>query len=175
MKRILSVIVNDQKGVLNRITGLFLRRGFNIESITVGKTEKPGLSRMTIVVHVEDERTNEQILKQLNKQIDVIKVVDITNLPSVEREMAMIKVLSPVQRRAELTNLIEPFRASIIDVSLESVIIQATGNPEKIEALIELLRPYGIKELVRTGVTAITRGSVQERESRHKQDMLSAI
>ncbi|MDQ0337820.1 acetolactate synthase-1/3 small subunit [Caldalkalibacillus uzonensis] len=176
MRRILSVIVNDHLGVLNRITGLFLRRGFNIDSITVGKTETEGLSRMTIVVNVEDERTNEQIIKQLHKQIDVIKVIDITNEPSVERELVMIKVLSPLQKRTELTNLIEPFRASIIDVSLESVTIQATGNPEKIEALIELLRPYGIKELARTGVTAFKRGGEREREvTRIKHDALSLI
>lgn len=175
MRRILSVIVNDHLGVLNRITGLFLRRGFNIESITVGKTEQEGLSRMTIVVHVADERTIEQIVKQLHKQVDVIKVIDITTEPSVERELALIKVLSPVSKRAELTNLIEPFRASIIDVSLESVTVQATGHTEKIEALIELLRPYGIKELARTGVTAIKRGGEKEREARLKHDSLSVI
>jgi acetolactate synthase-1/3 small subunit len=157
--RILTVIVNNRMGVLNRITGLFLKRGFNIQSITVGPTETEGLSRMTIVLNVDDERIVEQVVKQLHKQIDVLKVSDITDVPNVVRELVMIKVNSSVQNRAEITTLIEPFRASIIDVGRESVTVQATGRPEKLDALIALLRPYGIKELARTGITAFPRDS----------------
>ncbi|MCL6567192.1 MAG: acetolactate synthase small subunit [Acidobacteriia bacterium] len=155
--RILTVIVNNRMGVLNRITGLFLKRGFNIQSITVGPTETEGLSRMTIVLNVDDERVVEQVVKQLHKQIDVLKVSDITDVPNVVRELVLIKVNSSVQNRAEITTLIEPFRASIIDVGRESVTVQATGRPEKLDALIALLRPYGIKELARTGITAFPR------------------
>jgi acetolactate synthase-1/3 small subunit len=157
--RILTVIVNNRMGVLNRITGLFLKRGFNIQSITVGTTETEGLSRMTIVLNVDDERVVEQVVKQLHKQIDVLKVSDITDVPNVVRELVLIKVNSSVQNRAEITTLIEPFRASIIDVGRESVTVQATGRPAKLDALIALLRPYGIKELARTGITAFPRDS----------------
>jgi acetolactate synthase-1/3 small subunit len=159
MNRILTVIVNNRMGVLNRITGLFLKRGFNIQSITVGTTETEGLSRMTIVLNVDDERVVEQVVKQLHKQIDVLKVSDITDVPHVARELLLIKVNSSPQNRAEITTLIEPFRASIIDVGRESVTVQATGRPEKLDALIALLRPYGIKELARTGITGFPRDS----------------
>ncbi|MCF8564946.1 acetolactate synthase small subunit [Alicyclobacillus tolerans] len=159
MNRVLTVIVNNQMGVLNRITGLFLRRGFNIQSITVGETETAGLSRMTIVINADDERNVEQVIKQLHKQIDVLKVSDITDVAMVARELVLIKVNSPLSTRAELNSLIDPFRASIIDVTRESVTVQATGDTDKIEALIALLRPYGIKELARTGLTAFTRDS----------------
>ena len=159
MNRVLTVIVNNHMGVLNRITGLFLRRGFNIQSITVGETETEGLSRMTIVIDGDDERNVEQVIKQLHKQIDVLKVSDITDYPMVARELVLIRVNSPVSSRSELTSLIEPFRASIIDVSRETITIQATGDMTKIEALISLLRPYGIKDLARTGITAFTRDS----------------
>ncbi len=158
MKRILTVIVNDQVGVLNRITGLFLRRGYNIDSITVGGTETKGLSRMTIVVNVAREEDIEQVIKQLYKQIDVIKVTDITNVPAVARELVMIKILSSPQNRSEVMDLIQPFRASVIDVARDNITIQATGDTDKIEALIEVLKPYGIKEMARTGVTAFKRG-----------------
>ncbi|GGJ02294.1 acetolactate synthase small subunit [Alicyclobacillus cellulosilyticus] len=159
MNRILSVIVNNRMGVLNRITGLFLKRGINIQSITVGPTETEGLSRMTIVLNVDSERTTEQVIKQLHKQIDVLKVFDITEQATVTRELVLIRVAVTPQTRAEVTGLIEPFRASIIDVGRESLTIQATGRTEKIDALIALLRPYGIKELARTGITALTRDS----------------
>ncbi len=151
--------VNNRPGVLNRITGLFTKRHYNIESITVGHTEIEGISRMTFVVNVDDERTAEQIIKQLNKQIDVLKVNDITDQAIVARELALIKAAAPPAIRQEIYTLIEPFRASIVDVSKDSLVIQVTGEPEKVEALIELLRPYGIKEVARTGTTAFTRGS----------------
>ncbi|WP_100330505.1 acetolactate synthase small subunit [Bacillus xiapuensis] len=159
MKRIVTVTVLNQSGVLNRITGLFTKRQFNIESITVGPTETEGISKMTVIVHVEDERMIEQVLKQLNKQIDVLKVTDITEQAIVSRELALIKVMTTPQTRAEINVVIEPFRATIIDVAKESITIQVVGNFEKIEAIIDLLRPYGIKDLARTGQTALPRGS----------------
>ena len=159
MKRIITLTVNNQAGVMNRITGLFTKRHYNIESITVGHTETEGISRMTFVVNVEDPRVIEQITKQLNKQIDVLKVMDITDQAIVARELALIKVVSAPATRNEIYTLIEPFRASIIDVSRESVVIQVTGESEKNEALIDLLRPYGIKDIARTGTTAFTRGT----------------
>jgi len=169
MKRIITLTVNNQAGVLNRITGLFMKRQYNIESITVGHAEKPGISRMTFVVNVDDQNKLEQVIKQLNKQIDVLKVTDITDQAIVARELALIKVIiSAPQNRNEITSLIEPFRASIIDVSQNSMTVQVTGDSDKVDALIELLRPYGIKELARTGVTAFTRGTQrQESEIRH--------
>jgi acetolactate synthase I/III small subunit len=157
MYRVLTVIVNNRAGVLHRITGLFLRRGFNIQSISVGTTEIEGLSRMTIVLNVDSDRDAEQVIKQLHKQIDVLKVMDITEQAAVMRELVLIKVHTTPQNRAEITVLIEPFRASIVDVGRDSVSIQATGSPDKIDALISLLRPYGVKELARTGMTALTR------------------
>jgi acetolactate synthase I/III small subunit len=162
MKRIVTATVNNQTGVLNRITGLFMKRQFNIESITVGHTEKPGISRMTFVVNVDDDRKLEQLIKQLNKQIDVLKVNDITDQAIVARELALIKVMASPQNRTEITGLIEPFRASIIDVSRDSVTVQVTGDSNKVEALLDLLKPYGIKELARTGVTAFTRGTQKQ-------------
>ncbi|CAM3434944.1 acetolactate synthase small subunit [Hydrogenibacillus schlegelii] len=157
MKQLLSLLVRDQAGVLNRISGLFLRRGYNIDSITVGKSERPGLSRMTIVLDVEDEKAAEQVKKQLNKQIDVIKVVDLTHRSVVARELALIRVNATMAERAEIDHIIQPFRARILDVGRASVTVEVTGSSEKIDALIELLRPYGIKELARTGLTAFAR------------------
>ena len=159
MKRIVTATVINQSGVLNRITGLMTKRQFNIESITVGHTEKEGVSKMTFVVNVNDNAKIEQLIKQLNKQIDVLKVTDITDQAIVVRELALIKVISNAQIRSEISGIIEPFRASIIDVSRESITVQVTGNSDKIEAILDLLRPYGIKEMVRTGITAFPRGS----------------
>ncbi|WBL15839.1 acetolactate synthase small subunit [Sutcliffiella sp. NC1] len=158
-RRIVSATVNNQSGVLHRITGLFTKRQFNIESITVGVTEIEGVSKMTFVVNVEDDRQVEQLIKQLNKQIDVLKVSDITEQAIVARELALIKVISNAQTRSEISGIVELFRASIIDVSRESVTVQVTGDSEKMDAIIDLLRPYGIKELARTGITAFPRGS----------------
>ncbi|UOQ43297.1 acetolactate synthase small subunit [Halobacillus salinarum] len=158
MKRIVTAMVHNRSGVLNRVTGLLAKRQFNIESISVGRTEKEGVSKMTFVVEVEDERKLEQLTKQLNKQIDVLKVSDITDKAIVARELAMIKVISGPQVRSEIQGIIEPFRATVIDVSKESMTVQVTGASDKVDAIIELLRPYGIKELARTGLTAFTRG-----------------
>ncbi|KGX92440.1 acetolactate synthase [Pontibacillus halophilus JSM 076056 = DSM 19796] len=158
MKRIITATVQNRSGVLNRVTGLLQKRQFNIESISVGRTETEGISKMTFVVDVEDHQKLEQLTKQLHKQIDVLKVSDITDKAIVARELALIKVVANAQQRNELQTMIEPFRASIIDVSRDSLTVQVTGKPDKIEALIDLLRPYGIKDLARTGVTAFLRG-----------------
>jgi acetolactate synthase-1/3 small subunit len=158
MKRIITATVQNRSGVLNRVTGLLQRRQFNIESISVGQTEIEGISKMTLVVEVEDEQRLEQVTKQLNKQIDVLKVSDITDKAIVVRELALIKVASCSQLRSEINGIIDPFRATIIDVSKDSLSVQITGKPEKIDALIELLRPFGIKEISRTGLTAFLRG-----------------
>ena len=158
MKRIITLTVQDRSGVLNRVTGLLQRRQFNIESISVGSTETEGISKMTLVVEVEDEQRLEQVTKQLNKQIDVSKVSDITDKAIVARELALIKVASSSQLRSEINGIIDPFRAMVIDVSKDSLAVQITGRPDKIDALIELLRPYGIKEIARTGLTALQRG-----------------
>jgi len=157
MKRVITVTVINQSGVLNRVTGLLMKRQFNIESITVGHTEQVGMSKMTFIVHVEDKSKIEQLAKQLQKQIDVIKVDDITDKAIVMRELALIKVIAPPHMRAEINSIIEPFRATVIDMSKNVITYQVTGNPEKIEAFIDLLKPYGIKELTRTGATAFVR------------------
>jgi acetolactate synthase I/III small subunit len=159
MRRIITLTVNNRAGVLNRITGLFTKRHYNIESITVGHTEIEGISRMTFVINADEESVVEQIIKQLNKQIDVLKVMDITNQGIVARELALIKVVAAPQNRNEIYSLIEPFRATVIDVSKDSVVVQVTGESAKVEVLIDLLRSYGIKEVARTGTTAIPRGS----------------
>ncbi len=152
----ISILVNDEPGVLARVAGLFGRRGYNIDSITVGGSEEQGLSRMIIVTH-GDEHTVEQITKQLNKLIDVIKVQVLSEQAMVARELALIKVNVNPANRAEISGIIEPFRASVIDVGQTSLIIQVTGDQNKVNALIQLLKPYGIKEICRTGVSAMSR------------------
>ena len=155
----LSVLVENKAGVLSRVTGLFSRRGFNIESLAVGSCEEPGMSRITIVVIGDDEKV-EQVMKQLNKLIDVIKVSDLTENERVERELALIKVTAEAgTSRAEIMQIATIFRAQIIDVGSKSVILQVTGDTEKIDAVEKLLRQYGVKELVRTGRIGILRGS----------------
>jgi acetolactate synthase-1/3 small subunit len=155
----LSVIVENKAGVLSRVTGLFSRRGFNIESLAVGTSEEPGMSRITIVV-IGDDAQIEQVMKQLNKLIDVIKVSDITENERVERELALIKVnAEPGTSRAEIMQIASIFRAQIVDLGSKSVILQVTGDTEKIDAVEKLLRQYGVKELVRTGRIGILRGA----------------
>ena len=158
MKHTLAVLVNDQPGVLQRVSGLFVRRGFNIESITVGQSEEVGLSRMVIVT-LGDQHTLEQIEKQLYKLIDVIKVVDLGSKPMVARELALIKVKAEPSERPEIMGVVETFRASVVDIGTNSLLVQVVGDTQKIDAMIELLKPYGIKELSRTGVTAMIRGN----------------
>jgi len=155
----LSVLVENKAGVLSRVTGLFSRRGFNIESLAVGTCEEPDLSRITITV-MSDDAQIEQVQKQLNKLIDVIKVSDITYLDRVERELALIKVAAePGTSRAEVMQIATIFRAQIVDVGTKSVVLEVTGDTDKIDALEKLLRQYGVKELVRTGKVAILRGA----------------
>ncbi|GGN51494.1 acetolactate synthase small subunit [Oceanobacillus indicireducens] len=158
MKRIISCTVQNRGGVLNRITGMFSKRHFNIESITVGESETEGMAKMTFVVNVEDEHKLEQLTKQLHKQIDVIKVSDITEKSVVARELALVKVTANSQLRAEIQGLIDPFRGTVVDISKETMTIQVTGKTDKIDAFILLLKPFGIKEIARTGVTALLRG-----------------
>jgi acetolactate synthase-1/3 small subunit len=154
----ISVLVNDQPGVLQRVSGMFGRRGYNIESITVGQSEEKGLSRMVIVTS-GDDHTVEQIEKQLYKLIDVIKVVHLSSRPMVGRELALIKVKAEPTERPEIMGLVETFRASVVDIGTSSIMVQVVGDTTKIDAMIELLTPYGIRELSRTGVTAMIRGN----------------
>jgi acetolactate synthase-1/3 small subunit len=164
MRHILSVLVNNQPRVLARVASLIGQRNFNIESISVGESEQPGLSRM-IIVTCGNQHTLEQVSKQLNKLIDVIKVEHLEKEKTVERELLLIKVEASPGARAEISGIVEPFRASIVDVSPQSLTVQVTGEPSKLEAMIELLRPYGIKEIARTGAIALSRGMVREKET----------
>jgi acetolactate synthase I/III small subunit len=156
-KHTISAWVNDQPGVLQRISGLFGRRGFNIDSITVGNSEEPGLSRM-IIVTTGDEQTVDQIEKQLSKLIDVIKVDHLSSSDMVARELCFIKVRVEPSKRPEILGVVNTFRASVIDIGPNSLIVQVVGELYKIEAMVELLKPYGILELTRTGATAMRRG-----------------
>ena len=158
MKRVLAAIVHNEAGVLSRITSVLNRRQVNIESISVGTTERPEFSRMTIIVNVNDLAETEQVTKHLNKQIDVLKDSDITEVPHIERELVLIKVNAPTTSRSEIQAVIDPFRAHIVDVALKTIVVQVAGDTKKVEACIEVLRPYGIKQLARTGVTGFTRG-----------------
>lgn len=157
MRHTIVALMQDKPGVLNRVASLFRRRGFNIDSLAVGHSECPGISRMTVVVS-GDDKTLEQVGKQLHKLINVTKVFDLDPASSVQRELALIKVHATPATRSEIIGLANIFRGSIIDVGPESLIIEITGTEDKIESLLELLRPYGVKELARTGVLAIARG-----------------
>ena len=156
-KHTISVLVENKFGVLSRVAGLFSARGYNIESLSVGETLDPSVSRMTIVV-TGDEFVIEQVTKQLHKLIDVIKVNDFTDESHVERELVLIRVNAEPQHRTEVMRTADIFRARVIDVTPVSFVLEATGDEGKIEALLELLRPIGIQEVVRTGKVAITRG-----------------
>ncbi len=150
-------LVEDRKGVLNRVVSLFRRRGFNIESLAVGHTEKEGISRMTIVVS-GDPSTVEQARKQLDKVIDVIKLYDITEDSVVDRELALIKVKTTPATRNEIIQIVDIFRANIVDVAADSLIVEVTGDNDKLNSLFKLLSTFGIKEIARTGRLAMTRG-----------------
>jgi acetolactate synthase-1/3 small subunit len=156
-KHTISVLVENKFGVLSRVAGLFSARGYNIESLSVGETLDPSVSRMTLVV-TGDEFVIEQVMKQLHKLIDVIKVNDLTDDSHVERELVLIRVNAEPHHRAEVMRTADIFRARVIDVTPVSFVLEATGDEGKLEALIELLRPIGIQEVVRTGKVAITRG-----------------
>jgi acetolactate synthase-1/3 small subunit len=154
----LSVLVEDQPGVLARISALFSRRGFNIDSLAVGPTELPGISRMTIVVNVE-ELPLEQVTKQLNKLVNVLKIVELEPESAVQRELLVVKVRADMENRHHVVETINLFGGKVIDVSTETVTIEATGGRDKLEALLKVLEPYGIKELVQSGLVAMGRGS----------------
>ena len=153
----LSVLVEDQPGVLARVSALFSRRGYNIQSLAVGPTETPEVSRMTIVVDVDFDSL-EQITKQLNKLINVLKIVEMDETTAISREIMLIKMRGDDTHRVAIMQHVEVFRAHIVDVSAEAVTIEATGSREKLEAFVDVLRPYGIKEIVQSGVVALARG-----------------
>jgi acetolactate synthase-1/3 small subunit len=156
-RHIISALVYNKPGVLARISTLFAARGYNIDSLAVGETDNPEISRMTIVVR-GDEKILEQVEKQLNKIIDVIKVYEFSKIDHVERDLVLIKVNATNKTRAEIIEIAEIFRAKIVDVSHQTLVLEITGDEDKISAFINLLKPYGIKELVRTGVIAMARG-----------------
>ena len=158
MQHTITALVENKPGVLARVSGLFARRGFNIESLAVSITDDPSVSRMTIVVE-GDDTVLEQITKQLHKLIDVIKVEDYQGMPIVQRELAMIKVNAEAPARPDIMQIVNIFRAKIIDISDKTFTVEVTGSVEKIDAMEELLKPYGIRELVRTGRIAMMRGA----------------
>jgi len=157
MRHTISVLVENEFGVLARVAGLFSGRGFNIESLTVAETLEPTISRITLVTRGDDQ-VLEQIEKQLNKLISVVKVIDFADSPHVEREMALIKVAADDKTRAEVLNIVDIFRGKVIDVGPQSYVVEVTGDEGKIQALLDLLQPLGIKEIVRTGKVAMHRG-----------------
>ena len=157
-KHTLSVLVENKAGVLTRVAGLFARRGFNIHSLAVGPTEHEGISRITVVVDVEDLPL-EQVTKQLNKLINVIKIVELEPTASVQREMVLVKVRADTQTRTHVLETIELFRARVVDVAPDAVTVEATGSPDKLQALLRVLEPFGIRELVQSGMVGIGRGN----------------
>jgi acetolactate synthase I/III small subunit len=157
MKHVISVLVENKVGVLARITGLFSGRGFNIESLAVGETENEDISRMTIVVSGDDSIL-EQVRKQLGKVIDTIKVTDFTGTDYVERDLMLIKVSAAPGKRGEIVELVDVFRGKIIDVGQKDMVVEISGPEDRLEAMLDLLRPYGIKEVARTGRIAMNRG-----------------
>lgn len=156
MKHTLAVLVENKSGVLSRVASLFSRRGYNIDSLAVGVTEDSDISRITIVVH-GDDHVLEQVTKQLNKLVDVIKVSDIGGEDTVERELVLIKVTADADTRAEIIQIADIFRARIVDVASKSMIVEVTGDESKVQAIEKLLRQFGIKEMVRTGKIALIR------------------
>ena len=158
MTHVLSLLVEDKPGLLTRVAGLFARRGFNIESLAVGASEIPGLSRITVVVDVE-ELPLEQVTKQLNKLVNVIKIVELDPVQTVEREHMLIKVRGDNTTRSQILEAATLFRARIVDVATDALVIEVTGDTAKVEALLRVLEPYGIKEIAQSGLLAIGRGS----------------
>lgn len=156
-KHVLSVLVRNSFGVLSRVSGLFSRRGFNIESLTVGKTQDENISRMTISILGNDD-VLDQVIKQLNKLEDVKKIININNEDSIYRELVLIKVKANANERAAINEIVKIFRCKVVDIAKESLTIELTGDESKVGALIELVSEYGIKEIVRTGITALERG-----------------
>ena len=157
MKHTLVALVENKPGVLNRVASMFRRRNFNIDSLSVGTTESNEVSRMTIVVE-GDEQTVDQAVKQMYKLVNVIQVMDVTHLPTVNRELAVIKVATTMETRGEIMQLVDIYRANIIDVAMDSMVIQITGEEDKVDSIIRLLRQFGNKELARTGRVSMMRG-----------------
>ena len=155
----LSVLVENKPGVLARIAGLFARRGYNIESLAVGPTERPEISRITLQVTVSTPEVLEQIVKQLNKLIEVLKILELTEADAVQRELVLIKVKADPATRSQIIEIVQLFRGKTVDVHRDSMTIEATGSPDKLRALLEMLAPYGIRELVQSGLVALGRGS----------------
>ena len=157
-KHTLSILVENKPGILARIAALFARRGFNIDSLAVGPTEHRSVSRMTVVVDVEDQPL-EQVTKQLNKLINVLKIVELDPGQAVRRELLLLKVRADLESRSHILETVQLFRAKVVDVAADAVTIEATGSPEKLDALLRVLEPFGIRELVQSGVVAVGRGS----------------
>ena len=170
MRHTIAVMVKNQAGVLSRVSNLFSARGYNIDSLVVGITDDPGVSRMTIVVK-GDDRVIDQVEKQLNKLVDVIKVVDLTNEDFIARDLALIKVKAEPNTRSQVMEIVQCFDGKIVDVALKSFIIEVTGKESKINAMVELLRNYGVLEMVRTGEVAISRGKKVHEEEEKKVKM----
>ncbi|MEJ6952112.1 acetolactate synthase small subunit [Natronospora cellulosivora (SeqCode)] len=160
-KHILSVTVANHPGVLTRISGLLSRRNFNIDSLNVGETDNPDYSRMTIELSADD-RTLEQVKKQLDKLIEVIEIIELDKSNIVDRDLALIRVDCPKENRSEIIQIVDTFRAKVVDLSKDSIMIEATGTEYKIEGLIEILKEFGIRDIVRTGIVALNRGQVTD-------------
>lgn len=171
MRQTLAVLVENRAGVLARVAGLFRRRGFNIESLAVGPTEDPSVSRMTIVVE-GDDRTVQQVVRQLEKLIDVLQVEVLSPAESVSRELALIKVSAGPAQRTAVIQIVDVFRASVVDVGKETLVVEVTGEEDKVNALLELLQEYGIKEVVRTGKIALHRGAASISKPHEGEDAL---
>lgn len=161
MQHTLIALVEDKPGVLNRVSSLFRRRAFNIDSLAVGHTDRPGISRMTIVMD-SDNVSAERVTSYLYKLVNVIQVEDVTHRPTVSRDLAMIKVAVSATTRTEIIQLVDVFRARIVDVANDSMIVEITGDEEKINGFVDVLRPYGIAEMVRTGTVSMLRGAVTQ-------------
>lgn len=158
MKHTLSVLVENRPGALMRVTSLFARRGFNIDSLAVGPTEHPEISRMTIVVNVEGSPL-EQVTKQLNKLVEVIKIVELEDREAIERELLLVKIKADVETRGQVLDAVQLFKAKVVDVTPDAITIEATGNADKLSDFLHVLEPFGIRELVQSGLVAIGRGS----------------
>lgn len=173
--RTLSVLVENKPGVLARIAGLFSRRGYNIDSLAVGPTENPEVSRITIATSVDDA-VAEQLTKQLNKLIEVLKIVELET-DSVRRELILVKVRADQPIRSQVLEIVQLFKAKSVDVSADTITIQATGNPDKLDSLLEMLEPYGIRELVKSGLVALGRGSrsITDRSPRPERSKIRAV
>lgn len=165
MRHIISILVENQFGVLARVSGLFSARGYNIDSLCVAETDDPAVSRMTVVVR-GDDRVLEQIEKQLKKLVETIEVVDLTGTAHVERELVMVRVKAKSKKRSEVIEIANIFRAKVVDVSPDSIVVEATGSAGKVKAFIDMMRPFGIEELVRTGKIAIGRSLNHEARGR---------